>query len=288
MLPDPPFPCRTAAVIATMHAKERAIAPVLVRKLGLAATVAPGFDTDRFGTFSREIERVGSQLDAARAKIAAAFEVVPRARIGVASEGSFGPHPAVPFLPLGRELVLLVDRDTGLELAGHDASSKTNFAHQLCTTPDQALAFASQCRFPTHGVIVIGCSGDQPDPRRGLMKDIASQAALVEAVHSVIAECGAAFVETDMRAHRNPTRMIAIRRATRDLVRSFWRRCPRCGQPGFDVSERVPGLPCGWCGEPTRLPRSEISRCRSCGHRLERPATAAAFADPGHCESCNP
>lgn len=82
MLPDPPFPCSTVAVIATMHAKERAIAPVLLRKLELAATVAPGFDTDRFGTFSREIERVGSQLDAARAKIAAAFEVVPSVRMG--------------------------------------------------------------------------------------------------------------------------------------------------------------------------------------------------------------
>jgi hypothetical protein len=287
MLADPPFPCSTAVVIATMHAKERAIAPVLARSLGLQAMPAPGLDTDRFGTFSREIERVGSQLDAARAKIAAAFGVVPRARIGVASEGSFGPHPTVPFLPLGRELVLLVDRETGLEVAGHDVSSKTNFAHQLCTRADQALAFASHCRFPTHGVIVIGSTGERPDPKRALMKDIASQAALAEAVHSVIAECGAAFVETDMRAHRNPTRMLAIRRATKELVRSFWRRCPQCGQPGFDVSERVLGLPCGRCGEPTRLPRSEISRCRSCGHHQERPVVAA-FADPGQCEGCNP
>ncbi len=50
-----------------------------------------GANTDRFGTFSRDIERTGSQLDAARAKIAAGFEYAPSARIGLASEGSFGP-----------------------------------------------------------------------------------------------------------------------------------------------------------------------------------------------------
>ena len=37
---------------------------------------------------------------------------MPLARIGVASEGSFGPHPLFPFVPLGQEPVLLIDRET--------------------------------------------------------------------------------------------------------------------------------------------------------------------------------
>ncbi len=89
-----------------MHGKERAIGPVLAQGLGLRVALAMGLNTDRFGTFSREIERTGSQLDAARAKIAAGFEYAPYARVGFASEGSFGPHPYIPFLDLGRELVL--------------------------------------------------------------------------------------------------------------------------------------------------------------------------------------
>lgn len=61
------------AVLATMHGKERVIRPLLEGGLGLQIILPNGFDTDRFGTFSREIERTGSQLDAARAKIEAAL-----------------------------------------------------------------------------------------------------------------------------------------------------------------------------------------------------------------------
>ena len=108
----------TTAVLATMHAKERVIAPLLARDLGLRVELAFGLNSDRLGTFSREIEREGSQLDAARAKIAAAFENAPYARVGIASEGSFGPHPHIPFLALDRELILLIDRETVFELLG--------------------------------------------------------------------------------------------------------------------------------------------------------------------------
>ncbi|MBL7537713.1 hypothetical protein INQ15_25330, partial [Escherichia coli] len=76
--------------------------------------VSSGIDTDRFGTFSRDVERTGSQLDAARAKIAAAFAEAPDAQFALASEGSFGPHPYIPFAPLAREIVVLADRARGI------------------------------------------------------------------------------------------------------------------------------------------------------------------------------
>lgn len=60
--------------IATMHAKERAVARPFSRWLGAAVTVAPGIDTDTFGTFTGEIVRRGTMLDAARAKALAAVE----------------------------------------------------------------------------------------------------------------------------------------------------------------------------------------------------------------------
>lgn len=278
----------TAAVLTTMHAKERVIAPILRDELGLTITIANGVNTDQFGTFSREVGRSGSQLDAARAKIAAGFEYAPAARVGFASEGSFGPHPHIPFIAIGRELVLMVDRDSGLEMTGYDASPETNFGHAVVRDFEAALAFAKRARFPEHGLIVMGCRDEQPAPDLLLKKDVTDSSALEAAVHDAVRRCGAAFVETDMRAHRNPMRMAAIERATRDLVRRFRSRCPNCGHRGFDVIERVPGLPCAWCGEPTQVIMAELLICQSCGHREKRSVSTAPAADPGQCSGCNP
>jgi len=275
------------AVLATMHGKERVIAPLLRGALGLRVRVAPGINTDRFGTFSRDIERTGSQLDAARAKIAAAFEMSPGARVAVASEGSFGPHSQIPFAPLAREIVVMKDRVSGLELVGHHAGMETNFSHAVVADLNGASAFAERAGFPGHGVIVIGCVDQQPAPGRALIKGIGNWADLQRAVETVIGTCGAAFVETDMRAHRNPTRMRAIKRATLDLVRRVRSPCPRCARLGFAISQRLFGLPCSWCGGPTVALKAEVYACEGCGYREEHPVKATS-ADPGQCEECNP
>jgi len=276
------------AVIATMHGKEAAIGPVLAQGLGLHCLVPAEFDTDRFGTFTREIERAGSPLDAARAKIEAALAGTPSARVAIASEGSFGPHPQVPFAPLAQELVLMVDRRSGLEIAGHDATLETNFAHLLVDRPDGAVAFAGRVGFPGHALIVMGCRGEQPAPDLALWKGITDLDALARAVRRTITVCGKAFVETDMRASFNPTRLKAIERAAWDLVRRFQSRCPACAYPGFSVAERVRGLPCEDCGEPTEAIKAEISVCAACGHRLDKAAPGSIWADSGLCPACNP
>lgn len=276
------------AVLATMHGKERVIAPLLEQSLALRVVLATGLDTDRFGTFSREIARSGSQLEAARAKISAAFDADPTARVGVASEGSFGPHPLIPFLPFGFELVVLIDRETGFELTGQDAGPQTNFSHQVVPDVDAAFAFAERAGFPGHGLIVIGCVDGQPVPACALIKDVTDAPALQAAVRKTLAVCGSALIETDMRANRNPTRMVAIERATRDLVRRFMSQCPTCSFRGFDVTDRIPGLPCEWCGGPTSAIRRHVLQCHACGHHEERPASTNATADPGQCDSCNP
>jgi len=112
---------------------------------------------------------------------------------------------------------------------------------------------------------------------------------LEAAVRVVLEQHGAAHVESDMRAHVNPTRMTAIGRATRDLARLALSGCPHCGRPGFDVVERLRGLPCGACGMPTRRVRMEIVGCTGCGFREERvPDTGQAPASPAECDFCNP
>ena len=172
----------------------------LKQGLGLRVKLALGLDTGHFGTFSRDIDRTGTQLDVARAKIAAAFDYAPYARVGLASEGSFGPHPYMPFLALGRELVLLVDRERGLELTGHFSGPETNYGHAVVSDIEGAIAFADRLKFPEHGLIVMGCVDEKPAPSLSLIKDVIDHAGLEKAVGHVVAKCGAAFVEGDMRA----------------------------------------------------------------------------------------
>jgi hypothetical protein len=131
-------------------------------------------------------------------------------------------------------------------------------------------------------VIVSGCQNGQPAPALALIKTVSSPPELAGAVERVIGLCGSAFIETDMRAHRNPTRMRAIKRATLDLVRKFRSPCPECGAPGFAISERLAGLPCSGCGEPTLAIRADVLSCPSCGYLVDR-AIAAINADPGKC-----
>jgi hypothetical protein len=64
-----------SAVIATMHQKERAMSPILERELGVKIAVPTNFDTDSFGTFTREVKRLGTQIEAARLKAETALEI---------------------------------------------------------------------------------------------------------------------------------------------------------------------------------------------------------------------
>lgn len=275
------------AILATMHAKERVVAPIVEHFLGLRLGVAAALDTDAFGTFSRDIERAGSQLDAARTKVAAAFEQAPDLFVALASEGSFGPHPHIPFCALAREIVVLVDRARDFEIVGHHATLDTNFSHAIVTDLADGLTFAERIGFPAHGAIVMGCRDRNPAHDLALIKDAVTWDALRSALHHVIATTGAAFVETDMRAHSNPRRMRAIKRATIDLARRATSACPGCGRPGYALTERRPGLPCSWCGEPTLLARADVHSCVGCGWREER-AVEAVAADPANCGECNP
>jgi len=100
---------------------------------------------------------------------------------------------------------------------------------------------------------------------------------------------GQVWLETDMRAHHNPTRMASIRRLGFALLRRLRTPCPACGSPGWGLVETEPGLPCSWCGEATPLAASEIWGCPSCGERQHRPRRdGLTAADPGHCSWCNP
>ena len=89
-----------SAVLATMHGKEAAFAPVLADRLGLDLIVPGGIDTDALGTFTGEIARQGSIGETARAKAVLGLSIAG-GDLALASEGAYGPHPQIPLIPLG-------------------------------------------------------------------------------------------------------------------------------------------------------------------------------------------
>ena len=276
------------AVLATMHRKEEAIAPILEPALGVKIQVPADFDTDRFGTFTREIARSGDQLATARKKALSAIEQTGL-NLAIASEGSFVPHPVFPMLPCNRELIVLIDTLNDLEVIGESISTETNFNHRSVSDFDQAYHFAIKAGFPEHKLVVI-TSKDTTD-RADILKGIADFDQLREAVLIALARSttGKVHIETDMRAMHNPTRMKAISQAARDLVENLKHGCPNCSAPGFTVSEVKRGLPCGWCGRPTDLVLSQRDHCRKCGFEQDKLyPDGKQTAEPMYCPYCNP
>ncbi|HEY9762954.1 MAG TPA: DUF6671 family protein [Trichocoleus sp.] len=284
--PEAPNFLHKSAILATMHRKEQAIAPVLMAELGMQVRVPEGFNSDLFGTFTREVARPGSQIEAARQKVFNALEMTGE-RLGLASEGTFGPHPVMPWMACDREVVLLCDRTSGLEIIGEAVSSETNYRQQRVTAVAEAFQFAQQAGFPDHGLVVMPDAAQSP--KHAIYKGITTAEQLEAAVERTLTQNGSAWVETDMRALYNPTRMKVIAQATRNLVEKVRCTCPNCHWPGFDVRQRIPGLPCERCGAPTLLLHSLRYGCQHCGHQttLSFPE-GKTHADPGQCEYCNP
>ena len=269
--------------LLTQHGKEGVIAPVLEPALGCRVERVAGYDTDRLGTFTREIPRAGTQIEAARqkAQIGMTLAGLP---VGLASEGSFGPDPYAGMCPWNVEVLIWIDTTRAIEVVGV-AEDRAVFSHLLTAEWATAEAFAQQCEFPAQQLVVRPAAAD--DPR--LRKDIRDWPTLADAFDWALAQATnrRVFIETDGRAHANPMRRGVIRRAAENLAEKLNSLCPACGSPGFWVVDRVSGLPCADCGAPTRETRAEILGCPKCAQRIENPS-GRQHAEPGRCDSCNP
>lgn len=282
-VPSGPYAGQRIALL-TRHGKRELVAPVLEPALGCRIELVDGFDTDRLGSFTREIPRAGTQLEAARKKARIGMELAGLS-LGLASEGAFGPDPMLGMFPWNVELLLFLDDERGLELIGL-AQGRAPGTQVLTADWAEVERFARALGFPAHWLVLR--PQHQDDPR--IRKDIHDWAGLEAAFASARAEAenGQVFVEPDLRAHANPARQTMIRRAAEDLRAKLLSACPHCGSPGFWQVEQLAGLPCAACGAPTRVPQAERLACPRCGHRLTRPLPGAVEADPGRCDYCNP
>jgi len=268
------------AVIATMHGKEKVIAPVLEEKTGMQCITPNGFDTDRFGTFTGEIARSGNQLEAARKKAREAL-AHSKTEIGIASEGSFDMDPVTGLIPTNSELILLLDTRHSLEIQSWHRTYAVFFYEELVNV-DSLKTDLAPFDFPRHGVVVR-------NKKHGKIfsKEIATFAQLEELFK--IHRCKELYLETDLRAFANPTRMKAIQLAAEKLAVALMTLCPSCQAPGFTVTSTLPGLPCAHCHLPSDMVKIEIRTCQKCSHTVKSGRSdGKTTIDPGHCGYCNP
>ena len=281
--PESAYADRTVALL-TRHGKERVIGPSLEAGLGALLRLDDGYDTDSLGTFTRDVPRPLGQRETATRKALIAIERsgLP---LGLGSEGVFGPDPYTGFLPWNLEMVVMVDRERDIVVVG-TAQGPATFAHLESDDWGEVAGFATERGFPAQQLVVRPEGQDDPRIRKG----IDSWSALAAAFDAAQRESrdGQVFVETDGRAFANPERMTRIGEAAADLVARLCSRCPACGTPGFAPVDRIRGLPCAACGEPTRDVLEEIHGCLKCDCRIVRPASPRLHADPAHCDQCNP
>jgi len=113
-------------IIATKHKKEKVIAPLFEKELGVKCFTPSNFDTDLLGTFTGEVERKDDPLVTLRNKCLLAMDLT-NCDLGIASEGSFGSHPYIPFIQADDELLIFIDKKNDLEIIERELSTETNF-----------------------------------------------------------------------------------------------------------------------------------------------------------------
>lgn len=261
------------------------MAPCLTEALGVICQVAENLNTDLLGTFSGEVARLDDPITTLRKKCMLALEQHPSFDLVVASEGSFGPHPRMFFVPANEEWVMLLDQKHNLEITARIVSMATNFNAKQVYKWSELLEFASNAQFPSHGLI-LRPSKDNYEP---IFKGITTELALKQAFDILLDATQGVYAETDMRALYNPSRMKVIEQVTQQLILKTQSSCPQCQTPGFDVVQAKRGLPCSECGMPTESVLSHIYRCQQCDYHEERLFPyGKQVEEPRYCGYCNP
>jgi hypothetical protein len=271
--------------LASMHAKEQALAPPFRRVLDAEIVVAPQLDTDELGTFSGDVPRPDALVETCALKAELAFRSLD-VDCAVANEGSYGPIDIVPLNPGGVEIMAFLDRRRGIRIIETLTTHRTNWRMLRFAAGDPNIARAVKAiGFPRYGVFVNSTDLSQP------VKGLSTVDEVVSAVNREASRSsdGMALLFSDMRADRNPTRMRVLRALAFKLAKRLERLCPQCHAPGFGSIGNRRGLPCECCGAPTHWVHHEIDGCSVCGHAEARPRkdgrrTAAKLS----CASCSP
>lgn len=270
------------AALATRHAKDEAIAPIFREVLGVEIEVID-IDTDSFGTFAGDVPRIDTPLNTAIAKARAGM-LTNGHTIGIASEGTIGPDPLIPFVTTDIETIAFVDDERSIIVSDTTRSTDIVAIRQIVTSDEGLAKLLHLADFPQHGLIV-----KPPESHEGpIVKGITNHDVLTAAIRECLANFDSAVVESDLRACYSPSRMLNIRHCAEVLAQRIGTPCPECASPGWGRMEPARGLPCEECGTFVETAvRAEVFGCAACPKRVEH-ARDGKTVEPRWCPVCNP
>jgi hypothetical protein len=269
-----------SCLIVTNHHKELVIAPILEEMLGLKCVYSQIFDTDSLGTFTGEIERIKNPVNTVKDKCMLGIQL-PDVDFIVANEGSFGPHPLIPFIKADEEFIAFYDKKENDFVVEKMLFYETNFSTETITEIDQLDTALTKLNFPTHGIIIKA--------EREIIKDIKDLALIRNKIKELLNIYGQCIIDTDMRAMNNPTRMRCISQLTLKLANTLLSICNQCGRYGFSIIRQVAGLKCSLCNRPTKSILYQLYQCKKCGFEKKKIyPNKKHIEDPTYCDWCNP
>lgn len=268
-------------LLASMHKKELAIQEPFESIIGCQLDIAENFNTDKFGTFSGEIERSLSAYETLKIKAIKAAEQFNCDYV-VSSEGAFGPHPTCLFANSDIEMLLFYDRPNNLFIADYEISTDTNLANYTVKSGNDYHDFLTKALFPSHALIIK--SDDTV-----IAKGINNYEILEQLIADNLPKFGSLTLETDMRAMHNPSRMKVINSLANKLAKRIINHCKSCDSPGFGEVVMSGALLCELCLSPTKIKKYRDYKCIRCDY-IERELidSSKEFADPKFCDYCNP
>ena len=270
--------------LPTLHKKGDQIIPAF-QELTDFEIVEVEIDTDSFGTFSGEIERTLSPRDAALAKAEAALSVTGWDG-AIASEGSIGTDPRLPFLISDREVMVFVDRLEGVVIEENHLSFEIIAAKTEYRASDDLSDFLRQADFPNHHLIVTSRSDGSLRAIKGISDEGSLRLALEESLRR--SDDGKVMIESDLRAHASPSRQANIAHLARLLAKRISKRCPSCDAPGWGRVDHLFGVECEDCGHlDERIASQVIEGCGRCDHRAQGEILRERIK-ASECELCNP
>ena len=270
--------------LTTKHDKLRLIKPAFDEYVG-CELFEVNLDTDQLGTFTGEIERHTPPRETAIQKARLGMKETGLL-LGIASEGSIGPDPLVPFIHSNIEHLVLVDDENGIVISEIHRSFEITAA-TITAAPGQDLtSFLKKSDFPNHALIV------RPNTqiKSNFIKGITDYERLMDAIDmsSQLSPNGFVVIESDLRAMHSPSRQRNIEEVGKLLAKRVSQLCPLCQIPGWGRVGYEKGLNCSECElENPDAIRQEKLGCVKCDH-VELGNVIAFVLDPAQCQFCNP
>lgn len=270
------------AYIVTKHAKAELIGPVLFEKLGIKLVTVEA-DTDRFGTFSGEIERRRSQLQTALDKARLAKDLM-NASLCIASEGTIGPDPTFPVLNSNIETIVFRDYTNDFLIHQTLVSREIYSFRTRLKSEGEVDEVINQLRLEDQAMIVKSSHEKIEFVQKGLKSIDDIRAAVAHAVSI----SGEAILEPDFRAMHSASRRENIRKCAILLAEKISSTCPSCNRPGWSGSQGSEAKACVSCGgKRTTVPLGVKFRCDGCNH-IEDRNDVNSFCAAQYCLDCNP